>query len=125
MTLVLADTSVWTDHLRSREPVLDVLVQCEQLLMHPYVIGELAMGNLKDRTTFIRRLHQMEMSLRASEDEVAALVEGQRLHGSGLSWIDAHLLASVLLMDEVRLWTRDRRLNAAAERLGISAQLHH
>ncbi len=104
---------------------MDVLVQREQLLMHAYLIGELAMGNLNDRTTFIRRLHQMEMSPQASDDEVARLVEGQRLYGSGLSWIDAHLLASVLLMDDVRLWTRDRRLNAAAERLGLSAQLHH
>jgi len=123
--IVLADTSVWTDHIRNGDAQMQVLADGERLLMHPYVIAELRMGNLKRRKTFLSGLHEMDMAVRASDEEVAALVENHRLFGSGIGWIDVHLLTSVLLMDEVRLWTRDRRLNAAAQRLGVAFQSHH
>lgn len=93
--------------------------------MHPYVIAELRMGNLKRRRTFLSSLYEMEMATSASDDEVSTLVENHSLFGSGIGWIDAHLLSSVLLMDEVRLWTRDRRLNAAARQFGVAFQPHH
>ena len=125
MIIVLADTSVWTDHIRNGDAQMQVLADGERLLMHPYVIAELRMGNLKRRKTFLSGLHEMDMAVRASDEEVAALVENHRLFGSGIGWIDVHLLTSVLLMDEVRLWTRDRRLNAAAQRLGVAFQPHH
>lgn len=125
MIIVLADTSVWTDHIRNGDAQMQVLADGERLLMHPYVIAELRMGNLKRRKTFLSGLHEMDMAVRASDEEVAALVENHRLFGSGIGWIDVHLLTSVLLMDEVRLWTRDRRLNAAAQRLGVAFQSHH
>ena len=125
MIIVLADTSVWTDHIRNGDAQMQVLADGERLLMHPYVIAELRMGNLKRRKTFLSSLQKMDMAVRASDEEVAALVENHRLFGSGIGWIDVHLLTSVLLMDEVRLWTRDRRLNAAAQRLGVAFQSHH
>ena len=125
MIIVLADTSVWTDHIRNGDAQMQVLADGERLLMHPYVIAELRMGNLKRRKTFLSSLQKMDMAVRASDEEVAALVENHRLFGSGIGWIDVHLLTSVLLMDEVRLWTRDRRLNAAAQRLGVAFQPHH
>lgn len=125
MSLILADTSVWTDHLRTNDPLMIQLVAEERLLMHPYVVGELSMGILPDRMTFIRRLRQMDFAMRASDTEVSRLVEDNRLYGTGIGWVDAHLLASALLTEEVKLWTRDRRLNDAAARFDRAALLHH
>ena len=122
--IVLADTSVWTDHIRNGDPQMVVLADAERLLMHPYVIAELRMGNLARRKIFLRSLHQMDTATHASDDEVSTLVESHRLFGSGLGWIDVHLLTSALLMD-IRLWTRDRRLNAAAQRFGVAFQPLH
>ncbi|WGM48463.1 Ribonuclease VapC32 [Brevundimonas sp. NIBR10] len=104
---------------------MEALTDRERLLMHPYVIAELRMGNLKRRKAFLSSLHQMDMATRASDEEVSTLVESHHLFGSGIGWIDAHLLTSVLLMGEARLWTRDRRLNSAAQRLGVAFQPHH
>ena len=123
--IVLADTSVWTDHIRYGDPQMEVLADRERLLMHPYVVAELQMGNLRSRKRFLGSLQKMDMATRASDEEVSTLVETHRLFGTGLSWIDAHLLTSVLLMDDVRLWTRDRRLNAAAQQFGVAFQTHH
>jgi predicted nucleic acid-binding protein len=125
VSLILADTSVWTDHLRTNDPLMIQLVAEERLLMHPYVVGELSMGILPDRMTFIRRLRQMDFAMRASDTEVSRLVEDNRLYGTGIGWVDAHLLASALLTEEVKLWTRDRRLNDAAARFDRAALLHH
>lgn len=125
MSRVLADTSVWLDHLRAGDALMTQLADGKRLMMHPLVIGELSMGNLHDRAGFLRRLTQMKSVRRAGDAEVFALVEASRLYGTGIGWLDAHLLASTLLTDDVKLWTRDRRLNAAAERLGCAAQLHH
>ena len=125
MSLILADTSVWTDHLRTNEPLMNQLVAEERLLMHPYVVGELSMGNLPDRTAFMRRLRQMDFAMRASDTEVSRLVEDNCLYGTGIGWVDAHLLASALLTEGVKLWTRDRRLNDAALRFDRAALLHH
>ena len=125
MTYVLADTSVWIDHFRDYDPMMGQLAEAKRLMMHPFIIGELSMGNLHNRGSFLRQLKQMRSVAKVDDVEVFALVEAQRLHGTGIGWVDAHLLTSVLLMDDVRLWTRDRRLNAAAERLGRAAQLHH
>ncbi|WP_395650383.1 type II toxin-antitoxin system VapC family toxin [Brevundimonas sp.] len=125
MSLILADSSVWLDHLRSNDPVMDQLAVEERLLMHTYVIGELSLGNLANRPAFLSRLRQIDAIIKARDDDVFNLIETQRLSGSGIGWVDAHLLTSVVLAGDVKLWTRDRRLNAAAERLGRAAQLHH
>ncbi len=125
MSLILADSSVWLDHLRSNDSVMDQLAGEERLLIHTYVIGELSLGNLANRPAFLSRLRQIDAILKARDDDVFNLIETQRLSGSGIGWVDAHLLTSVVLAGDVKLWTRDRRLNAAAERLGRAAQLHH
>ena len=89
--------------------------------MHPLIIGELSMGSLRDRQNFLRSLRQMEAAPVAKEDEVAGMVETHGLFGRGIGWIDAHLLASALLATNVLLWSRDRRLIAAAGAFGRAA----
>ena len=125
MNLILADTSVWVDHLRSPNPLVIQLADQERLLTHPYVIGELAMGHLRRRDDFIRGLRNMDRAARALDEEVTRLVEENRLYGLGIDWVDAHLLASSMLVNDVLLWTHDRRLNTVAARFGRAAALHH
>lgn len=125
MKLVLADTSVWVDHIRSPDPLMIQLADQERLLTHPYVIGELAMGNLRRRNDFIRGLRSMDRAPRALDEEVTRLVEENHLYGLGIGWVDAHLLASTMLVDDVLLWTHDRRLNTVAARFRRAAELHH
>jgi len=91
------------------------------ILVHPFVVGELAMGNLQGRARILPTLRQMPTPIKARDAEVWELIEREKLSGLGLGFIDAHLLASTLLTDEATLWTRDRRLHAAAERLGLAA----
>ncbi|MBX3477696.1 MAG: type II toxin-antitoxin system VapC family toxin [Brevundimonas sp.] len=123
--MILADTSIWAGHLRTTDPIMEQLLDDQQILMHPFVIGELAMGNLADRSAFLRSLDRMKSAPKALDKEVLKMIEQGRHFGAGMGWIDAHLLASVLLTDHARLWTRDRRLNTAAAKHGRSASLHH
>ena len=125
MRLVLADTSVWIHHLREADPMLVELTAGERLLMHPCVLGELALGNLRDRANFILALRRMEHATVATDGEVSRMVEIHRLYGTGIGWLDAHLLASVLLSPNVDLWSRDKRLSGVAARFGRAALLSH
>ena len=117
--MVLVDTSVWIAHLRERQPVLADLLWNGLVVMHPFVTGELACGNLRKRAAILADLSALPLATRASDAEVMRLVEGRRLWGRGLGWIDAHLLASALI-SHCRLWTLDKRLRAAASELGVS-----
>jgi predicted nucleic acid-binding protein len=116
--MVLVDTSVWIAHLRERQPVLADLLCNGLVLAHPFVIGELACGNLSQRESLLADWAALPAADRASDAEVMSLVESRRLWGRGLGWMDAHLLASALLSN-CRLWTLDKRLNAAASDLGV------
>lgn len=118
--MILADTSIWVDHLWASDPLMADRLSGKEILCHPLVIGELAMGNLANRATLLHALTRMPQAVRARDGEVLALVERERLFGLGIGFVDAHLLASTLLTDDARLWTRDRRLHAAAARLGIA-----
>ena len=118
--MVLADTSIWIDHFVSENPRLTALLDDEQILMHPMVIGELACGNLANRDDTLFRLKELPASLLIPDYEVLSLIERHRLMGRGISYIDAHLLASVALDDSALLWTRDRRLRAAAVELDLA-----
>ena len=91
------------------------------ILVHPFVVGELAMGNLRGRASFLAMLRKMPTAIKARDAEVLDLVEREKLFELGLGFVDIHLLASALLTDEATLWTWDRRLHAAAERLGVAA----
>lgn len=117
--MILVDTSVWVSHLRKSEPRLAALLTDGLVLIHPFVIGEIACGNLRNRNTVLRHLQALPLALTASRSEVLQLVERHRLWGRGIGWIDAHLLASARLTG-CRFWTLDRRLDAAARLLGLN-----
>lgn len=121
--MILADTSVWIDHFRSPEPELMQLVQASEILMHPLVIGELAMGSLANRELRLRLWSLMPSLPAASLEDVLALVEGRRLYSRGIGYMDANLLASSLVAKGTLLWTRDGKLHDIASELGIVADL--
>jgi predicted nucleic acid-binding protein len=116
--VTLVDTSVWIEHLRRGEATLAGLLSSAMVMSHPFVIGELAMGSLKNRREILGLLDNLPVAPVASHDEVLTLVERYRLAGLGLGWIDAHLLASARLAS-TRLWTFDRRLAESARALGV------
>jgi hypothetical protein len=118
--MTLVDTSVWVDHLRAGNPRLQALLRGEQVLIHPFVVGELSCGNLRNRERLLRLLAALPEARQAQHQEVLDLVEKQHLSGLGLGWIDAHLLASALL-SRTSLWTLDRQLATTAARLGVCA----
>ena len=118
--MILADTSVWVGHLRTADPKLVRLLEQAQVLVHPFVVGELALGNVRHRRTFLDALGQMPMVVSARQDEVLAFIDTHSLHGLGLGYVDVHLLASVRLTDGAKLWTADRRLREAAGGLGVA-----
>ena len=117
--MVLADTSVWIQHFRRGEPQLARLLAEGLVLMHPFVLGELECGNLKNRATILSDLRALPSAKPASTAEALRLIEESRLWGRGLGWVDLHLLASALLSG-CGLWTLDKRLSAAAAKLGLS-----
>ena len=117
--MILVDTSVWVDHFRSRDQALVDLLSNDRVAMHPFVRGELALGNLKPRAEILRLLADLPPSSVADESELLHIVENRKLMGLGIGLIDAHLLASALL-DKSKLFTRDKRLLAAATMLKIA-----
>ena len=120
---VLVDTSIWIDHLRKTEPVLVDLLERDQVCIHQSVITELALGNLKNRSFFLKMLERLMIVRNVDDQGVRHLVEERRLWGRGLSAVDAALLASVVVTPGVSLWTRDKRLRQAARDVGVLAEL--
>jgi len=118
--LILVDTSVWVDHLRRGNARLEALLRDGLVLVHPFVFGELALGRLKKRSEILGLLGEIPRAEQASHEEVLQFVDRHELAGSGVGWIDAHLLVSAALVG-VSLWTLDRRLADTAERLALSA----
>jgi predicted nucleic acid-binding protein len=116
--MLLADTCVWIEHFRRGEPHLADRLSEGIVLMHPFISGELACGDLKNRTAVLNDLHALPSAKLASNVEVLHLIEDRRLWGRGLGWIDVHLLASALLSN-CRFWTLDARLAKAAQELGL------
>jgi hypothetical protein len=116
--MILADTSVWIDHLRTLNPEMQTLLLNKRILMHPFVIGEIACGTLRERTGLLASLRDLRQSRLATNEEVLELIERRRLWGRGIGWVDAHLLASALLT-RCRLWSFDQQLQAAARFLDI------
>lgn len=123
--MILVDTSVWIDHLRRGDAELIALLNEGQVMIHPFVIGELALGNLQNRDIVISTLQSLPKISAASEDEVLHFIQQNTLHGSGIGYIDAHLLAAVRLTLGTLLWTRDKRLLAEGVRLGLCVKLTH
>ena len=123
--MVLVDTSVWIDHLRKSSRALTSLLEQENIVLHPFVLGELACGNLGNRKEIIALLHALPVATRADDDEILFFIERHALMGRGVGLIDVHILASCL-MDSCLLWTRDKRLRGMATDMGIeySQQQH-
>ena len=116
--MILVDTSVWVDHLRRGGPELVALLDRGSVLVHPWVVGELALGDLRDRDEVLSLLGGLPQATMATDDEVLALIEQESLHGTGIGYVDAQLLAAARLTPGAALWTRDRSLAQAATRLG-------
>ena len=116
--MVLVDTSVWVDHFRSSSPVLGTLLEDGQVLVHPFITGELACGNLRNRAETFTYFHALPAATVASNVEAITFLENRRLWGRGLGWVDVHLIASALL-SRAALWTIDKRLRSVAAELGV------
>jgi len=116
--VTLVDTSVWVDHLHDGEPDLAQLLDRGEVLCHPFVIGELACGSMKNRTEILGLLAALPEADVADHNEVLHLVNEHELMGKGLGWIDVHLMASALLSG-CALWTRDKAVLSAALAVGI------
>lgn len=121
--MILADTSVWIDHLRSGNKDLRRHLDQRQIVIHPFVIAELALGSLKERTKMLALLDLLPQVRVAQLNELRLTIEARRLYNLGIGLTDAHLIASVLIDSPTLLWTRDKRLRQAAENLGIHANL--
>lgn len=119
--MILADSSVWIDHINRPDAELSRLLARGQILMHPFVLGEIALGNLANRRRVIGTLSMLRGAVVASHGDVFGLIHRHQLFGVGIGYVDAHLLGSVLITGETSLWTRDRRLRDVAERLGVAA----
>lgn len=116
--MILADTSVWVGHLRQGEPELASLLDRGQILIHPFVIGEIALGTLRQRATVLDALGHLPRAVLAADSEVLDLIDVRSLAGRGIGLVDAHLLASLYLTPGSVLWTKDKRLRDVAASLG-------
>jgi predicted nucleic acid-binding protein len=117
--LVLVDTSVWVAHLRQGAIGLAALLHGGRVVGHPFIVGELACGNLRNRSEILSLLQRLPGAIRAEHEEVMQFIENYGLMGKGLGYIDTHLLASARLTG-VPLWTLDKRLNEVAITLGLA-----
>ncbi len=118
--MILVDTSVWIEHIHGRLPKLAQAMDDGMVLVHPFVVGELACGSIKSRRKFLDLLEELPTAPIANHGEAIALIEQRTLMGKGLSYADVHLLASAAIGDEVRLWTNDKKLLAAADAMGLA-----
>ena len=123
--MILVDTSVWVEHLRTSDEMLIALLNGGEVLGHPFVTGELALGNLRRRDPFVTDLQDLPQAIVASDEDVLHLIDRQALFGRAIGYVDAHLLAAARLTTGSKLWTRDRRLQAVAAQLGLAATLSH
>jgi predicted nucleic acid-binding protein len=118
--VILVDTSIWIDHLRTGDPQLTTLLQDGRVLAHPWVIGELALGQLTRRSEILELLRNLPHATVATDAEVLTMIENQRVFGLGIGYVDAHLLTATLLTAGAGLWTRDKRLDAVATKIGLT-----
>lgn len=117
--MVLVDTSVWVDHLQRANAELTVLLNSNQVLTHPFVVGELALGSLRQRSVVIEALSNLPFATQANDNEVMQFITANALHGMGIGYVDAHLLAATKLTPMAKLMTLDKRLQVAAHKLGF------
>lgn len=121
--MILVDTSVWVDHFHRPDFQLEQLLRIQRVLSHPFVRGEVALGSLPNRAGILRGMAALRPARIARDEEVMQLIEDWALNGTGIGYVDAHLLASVLLTPGSRLWTRDGALRKVAQQLSLDAGL--
>jgi predicted nucleic acid-binding protein len=121
--MILADTSIWIDHFRRSDLRLARFLNRGEVVMHPFVIGELALGYVSRIAEMIVDLHTLPKAMVADTNEVLKFIAHRKLSGSGIGYVDAHLLAAVALAPETFLWTRDKRLHSAAQSLMLAAEI--
>jgi len=117
--MLLVDTSVWVSHFREENTKLADLLNNGEVVCHPFVVGELACGNLKNRNQILSLLQSLPMSIKAEHEEVLEFIERNRFMGKGLGYVDIHLIASAILTG-ISLWTHDKKLEQVANALHIS-----
>lgn len=118
--MILVDTSIWVDHFSRPVPGLITALRADQVLMHPYVLGEIALGQHPRHDYVISQLATLPYVLTVRPSEVLAFIRAEKLAGIGIGYVDSHLLASARASLDVRLWSRDKRLASAAERLAVA-----
>ncbi|WP_116135618.1 type II toxin-antitoxin system VapC family toxin [Trinickia diaoshuihuensis] len=123
--MILVDTSVWIDHLNAADPVLVALLSEERVLIHPYVVGEISLGSLRDRKFVLSALLDLPAVPVATPEETFYLIEREGLFNRGIGYVDTSLLASARLEPGVTIWTRDKRLKNVANELHLGAVLGH
>ncbi|TDN67142.1 type II toxin-antitoxin system VapC family toxin [Paraburkholderia sp. BL10I2N1] len=123
--MILVDTSIWIDHINASDSMLVSLLAGERVLAHPYVIGEISLGSLRNREVVLGALLDLPGAPIATPEEVFYLIEGEQLFNRGIGYVDTALLASARLQPGVTVWTRDKRLKKVADELGLGAMLGH
>ena len=119
--MIVVDANIWIDHLRGHiDPELDELVLNDEAAMHPHVLGEIALGSFRDRARILMRLERLPVPNVAREGHVLYMIDEHQLWATGIGYSDAHLLASARISPDGYLWTRDKRLHAQAQRLGVA-----
>ena len=121
--MILADTSIWIDHFRSGNKDLQKALNSGQIVIHPRIVAELALGSLRDRAKTLAMLDQLPQVRVARASELRLMIEARHLYGLGISLTDAHLIASVFLNPSTLLWTRDKQLRKVSEGFGMHAHL--
>lgn len=120
--MVLADTSIWIDHFRLGDAQLSELLERGDVVIHPFIVGELLLGHVPKIDEIVEDLNALPGAVVASADEVLRFISDRKLPGSGIGYVDAHLLAAAALTPETGIWTRDKRLLAAAKSLSLAAE---
>ncbi len=118
--MILVDTSVWVDHLRAGDKTMTALLDAGSVLVHPFVVGELALGHMRQRRIILSALQDMPQATAAADAEALLFIEQNSLMGLGIGYVDIHLLASTKLTAGSTFWTRDKRLAGIAEHLGLA-----
>ena len=119
--MILADTSVWIDHLRSKDLTLSTLLEQSEIITHADIIGEIALGSLRQRELILESLDNLPTLEKASDQEVRHLIDREKLFGRGIGYVDAQLIAATRLKPGTKIWTRDKRFKQIAEELGLAA----
>jgi predicted nucleic acid-binding protein len=118
--VIVVDTSIWVDHLRAFDPLLQGLISRNAIVQHPFVTGEIVVGNLQSRDKTLWALRSLPQIEAVNDNGFHAFLESAGLSGTGLGFVDVHILAAVNGHDKARIWTRDRRMHEQAERLGLA-----